>query len=146
MNINLTPQDHKLIQLLRHNARSSVTELAKAMHLSRTTVQQRLSRLEDRGVIQGYTVRLSPEAKARSISAHVMVKADSRDTSAMCQALAEIPQIDTVMSVSGRYDFIVIIRAVDTQQLDTVLDEMWEIDGITDTESSVVLSTKLDRR
>lgn len=146
MNRELTAQDQLLIQLLRQNARASVTDLAKDMNLSRTTVQQRLNRLEEQGVITGYTVRLSPKAEANAVQAHVMVKSDSQNSRQLTDSLSKIPQVETVLSVSGRYDYIVILRVADTQQLDDVLDQIWEVEGITGTESSVVLSTRLDRR
>ena len=146
MNRELTAQDQLLIQLLRQNARASVTDLARDMNLSRTTVQQRLNRLEEQGVITGYTVRLSPRAEANAIQAHVMVKSDSQNSRQLTDSLSKIPQVETVLSVSGRYDYIVILRVADTQQLDDVLDQIWEVEGITGTESSVVLSTRLDRR
>ena len=146
MNRELTAQDQLLIQLLRQNARASVTDLARDMNLSRTTVQQRLNRLEEQSVITGYTVRLSPRAEANAIQAHVMVKSDSQNSRQLTDSLSKIPQVETVLSVSGRYDYIVILRVADTQQLDDVLDQIWEVEGITGTESSVVLSTRLDRR
>ena len=146
MTISLSAQDQLLIQLLRQNARASVTDLAKAMNLSRTTVQQRLHRLEEKQVITGYTVRLSPSAEANAIQAHVLVQSDNQNSRQLTDDLSKIPQVETILSVSGRHDYIVIIRVADTQQLDDVLDLIWEVDGVTNTESSVVLSTRLDRR
>ena len=61
------------------------------------------------------------------------------------EQLAKIPQVDTLLSISGRYDLIAMLSVTDTQQLEQVLDIMWEIEGIVDTESSVVLSTRLNR-
>ena len=143
---SLTPQDHALIQQLQLNARASVTDLAKALQLSRTTVQQRLQRLEDKKAILGYTVRVANEVEKNIIKAHVMIKTDDYNSKLICSRLAKIPQVDTLLSISGRYDLIAMISVADTQQLETVLDSMWEIEGIVDTESSVVLSTRLDRR
>ncbi len=146
MKNNLTPQDHALIQQLQLNARATVTDLAKALQLSRTTVQQRLQRLEDRKVILGYTVRVANEVEKNIIKAHVMIKTDDYNSKKICDRLTNIPQVDTLLSISGRYDLIAMLSVSDTQQLETVLDSMWEIEGIVDTESSVVLSTRLDRR
>ena len=146
MTNNLTPQDHALIQQLQLNARASVTDLAKALQLSRTTVQQRLQRLEDKKAILGYTVRVADEVERNIIKAHVMIKTDDYNTKQICDRLAQIPQVDTLLSISGRYDLIAMLSVSDTQQLEAVLDSMWEIEGIVDTESSVVLSTRLDRR
>ena len=142
----LSPQDHALIQQLQLNARATVTELAKLLHLSRTTVQQRLQRLEDKKIILGYTVRVADEVAKNTIKAHVMIKSNSYNSKLIFAQLTEIPQVDTLLSISGRYDIIAMLSVTDTQQLEQVLDTMWEIDGIVDTESSVVLSTRLDRR
>jgi len=59
--------DQQLIGLLRDNARASLVSLAKALRVSRATVQNRISRLEANGTIVGYTVRLKPEAQAHRI-------------------------------------------------------------------------------
>ncbi|HCH23673.1 MAG TPA: AsnC family transcriptional regulator [Oceanospirillaceae bacterium] len=142
----LSSQDHALIQQLQLNARASVTDLAKALHLSRTTVQQRLQRLEEKKAILGYTVRVANEVEKNIIKAHVMIKTDDYNSKLICDQLAKIPQVDTLLSISGRYDLIAMLSVSDTQQLEAVLDSMWEITGIVDTESSVVLSTRLDRR
>ena len=144
--MQLSYQDHALIQQLQHNARASITDLAKALNLSRTTVQQRLQRLEEKQIILGYTVRVADKATKNTIKAHVLVKTDSYNSKYICDQLTQIPQIDTLLSISGRYDIIAMLSVTDTQQLEVILDQMWDIEGIVDTESSVVMSTRLDRR
>ena len=70
----INSRDQKLLMLLRQNARTSVTELAKAMHVSRSTVQNRIARLEASGVIRGYSVQLGGEFSASQVEAHVSIK------------------------------------------------------------------------
>jgi len=145
MRNEISQQDHALIKQLQLNARASITELAKTLNLSRTTVQQRLQRLEDKQIILGYTVRVADDVSKNTIKAHVSVKTDSYNSKMIGEQLAKIPQVDTLLSISGRYDLIAMLSVTDTQQLEQVLDIMWEIEGIVDTESSVVLSTRLNR-
>ena len=144
--MQLSYQDHALIQQLQHNARASITDLAKALNLSRTTVQQRLQRLEEKQIILGYTVRVAENVAKNTIKAHVLVKTDAYNSKHICDQLTQIPQIDTLLSISGRYDIIAMLSVTDTHQLEVILDQMWDIEGIVDTESSVVMSTRLDRR
>ena len=70
----INSQDQKLLMLLRQNARASITELAKAMHVSRSTGQNRIARLEAGGVIRGYSVQLGGEFSASQVEAHVSIK------------------------------------------------------------------------
>ena len=74
----LTDGDLSLINLLKVNARASVSELARQLGVSRTTAQDRLTRLEEKGVITGYTVRLSAETSEAGVSAYVMISFEPR--------------------------------------------------------------------
>ena len=68
-----SPADEALLSLLRENARASTAEIARKLGLSRTTVQNRIARLEAEGVIRGYTVRLDDEHERHRIRAHMML-------------------------------------------------------------------------
>ncbi len=137
--------DKQLLALLRRNSRTSVAELARVLGLSRSTVKDRISRLEDRNVIQGYSLVLNDEYTKGHVSAHVMVKLESGKPSYAMRHLKQIEQIAKAYAVSGIYDLIVIVEAESTGELDQVLDTIRELDGIKDTLTSVVLSTKFDR-
>src|SRR5437764_6716976 len=76
----MTPQDHALLQLLKANARESTAELARKLGLSRTTVQDRIRRLERDGVIAGYTVRLDGQLGQRQIRAEVLLNVNPKQT------------------------------------------------------------------
>src|SRR5690606_39998158 len=76
-----TDADQALIALLRENARASTAELARRLGVSRTTVQSRIERLEARGVITGYGVRLSPGYEQGLVKAHVLLTRSEEHTS-----------------------------------------------------------------
>ena len=141
----LTDGDLSLINLLKANARASVSELARQLGVSRTTAQDRLSRLEEKGVIAGYTVRLSAETSEAGVSAYVMIAFEPRKAASIVKTLKTFQAIETLQSVSGKIDLMARV-AVDTPEaLDRLLDKIGAIDGVVSTESALVLSTKLDR-
>ena len=142
----LTRKDEELLALLKLNARDSVASLARKLGLSRTTVQDRLRRLEEQNVIEGYSVKLSNEVKRGGISAYVSLSVEPRRAVDVTGALGAIPQIEALYTVSGKYDILAVVTARSTEDMDKLLDEVGQISGVTRTESAIVLSTKLDRR
>ena len=142
----LTRKDEELIALLKLNARESVASLARRLGLSRTTVQDRLKRLEEQKVIEGYSVKLSDETNRGGISAYVSLEVEPRRSLDVTSALTAIAQIEALYTVSGKYDILALVTARSTDDIDRLLDEIGQIGGVTRTESAIVLSTKLDRR
>ncbi len=137
--------DKRLLQLLRDNARQTTTELARQLGLSRTTVKDKIARLEARGVITGYTIRSGEDYQQNWIRAQVMIVADAKQGAAVIRQMKKIDAVHRVYTVSGIYDFIVEVKAESTQQLDAVLDQLGAIDGVEKTLSSVLLSCKFER-
>ncbi len=144
--MNVTEKDEQLIALLQTNARMPVSELARRLGVSRTTIQDRLRRLEVSGVITGYGVRLADQVSAEGILAHVELSVEPRMNAQVVRALMRLPQVETLHTVSGKFDLIAQIRALTTDHIDKVLDQIGVIEGVTRTESAIILSTKLDRR
>lgn len=141
----ISEKDQHVLDLLRENARMSTTDLAKTLKLSRSTVQKRLERLEDTGVIEGYTVQLSSAYMDQEIKAHVSVTVLPRMTTEIIDAMKELPGVRSIYSVSGPYDLIAEIAALSVRDLDSVIDEIIDIKGVERTVSSVILSTRLKR-
>jgi len=138
-------QDQKLLLLLRQNARTSVSDLARALNLSRSTVQNRLARLESGGVIKGYSVQLGEAFAANQVEAHVSIKVVQKLTSRTNAALENISQVAQLFSVSGEYDLIAIVQAQSLEELSAVLDEIGNLEGVERTNSAVVLETRFRR-
>ncbi|MGI9511953.1 MAG: Lrp/AsnC family transcriptional regulator [Anderseniella sp.] len=144
--MSVTEKDEELIALLQTNARMPVSELARRLGVSRTTIQDRLRRLEVSGVITGYGVRLANQTTADGILAHVELSVEPRMNAQVVRALMRLPQVETLHTVSGKFDLIAQIRARTTDHIDMVLDQIGVIEGVTRTESAIILSTKMDRR
>ena len=137
--------DRNLLALLQANARDSTANLARKLGVARTTVLARLARLERERVIVGYTVRLSPGEADRTVQAYVGIVTDPKKVRSVTQRLARLPELSQLSSVSGEFDYIALLRADSTARLDTLLDEIGQIDGVSRTTTSVVLALRIDR-
>lgn len=137
--------DQKLLTALRENGRASTAELARRVGRSRTSVQSRLERLERRGVIVGYGVRLAPEHDLGAVRAHVMIKVGPKEARTVNAALKAIAQVRVLHSVSGDVDLIAVAATASVAEMDEVIDRIGALDGVERTTSSIILSTKFER-
>ncbi len=133
--------DRQLLALLRDNARMSVTDLSKVLRVSRATVQNRIGKLEEAGIIGGYTIRVKPEAEAHRIRAWTGIAVEGNKASAVIQALRGEIGVHTLHSTNGRWDIVAELRADNLELFDRVLARVRRIDGIANTETSILLST-----
>lgn len=133
--------DRQLLALLRDNARMPATTLAKALRVSRATVQNRIDKLEQTGLIVGYTVRLKPEAEAHRIRAFATIAVEGNKTGKVLQALRGEPNVQTLHTTNGRWDIIAELRADSLESFDRTLDRVRLIDGVQATETSILLTT-----
>lgn len=137
--------DQRLLTLLREDARAPVAELARALSLSRTTVQGRLARLERTGVIAGYAVKLSETVERGLIHAFVMLTVEPKQAAAVTSALRALAGVRRLQSVSGPFDMIAAVEAPSVERMDALIDQIGALKGVERTNSSIVLSTKFDR-
>jgi DNA-binding Lrp family transcriptional regulator len=133
--------DRKLIALLRINARASIASLAQQLRVARGTVHNRLTRLEDSGVIVGYTLRLKPQVEEQHIRALMTVLVEGNRTEAVIRALRGDPAVSALYSTNGRWDIVVELRAESLEAFDRVLARIRLVEGISSTETSLLLST-----
>ena len=133
--------DRRLIGLLRDNARTPAASLAKSLKVARGTVQNRLAKLERDGTIAGYTVRLRPAIDEQRIVALMTIAVEGNRLEAVLRTLRGDPSIVTLYTTNGRWDLVAEIRADSLQSFDQVLSRTRRIDGISGTETSLLLST-----
>lgn len=133
--------DHRLIALLRDNARTPVSTLAQKLHVSRGTVQNRLARLEEQGVVVGYTVRLRPDAEPRGIRAWMNIEIEGNTARRVLQSLRGEPAIQALHTTNGRWDIVAELRAENLEDFDRALERIRLIPGIANTETNILLSS-----
>lgn len=140
-----TPADEALLSLLREDARASTADLARRLGLSRTTVQNRIARLETQGVIRGYTVRIDDEHERQRIRAHILLTVRPKQAAAVARALQAMPAVRVLYSISGGHDLIAIAATASVGEMDELTDAIGALDGVERTTSSIILSTKFER-
>ena len=133
--------DHKLMSLLRQDARLTVAALAAKLKVSRGTVTNRIRRLEDDGVIVDYTVRLRPDVQHNAIKAWMSIAVDGNQTRAVIASLLGEPGVATLHDTNGRWDLLAELRAESLQELAKVLERIRLLKGISNTETSIHLET-----
>jgi len=133
--------DHRLIALLRGNARASVASLAKRLGVARGTVQNRMAKLEADGTIVGYTVRLKPDVQEQHIRAFISIAAEGNQVDAVVKALRGDPAVASLHSTNGRWDLVAELRADNLASFDRVLARISRTPGVSSSETSLLLST-----
>lgn len=143
--MHLTPKDDELIDILRNNARMSVTDIAGLLGVSRSTAQKRLEKIEASGAIASYTVVLSDEYQKGQVRAHVSVSLTLKQTNIIVAKLRKMRPVKEIHSVSGPFDLVVVVSANSVSALDLAIDDIISVDGVDRTSTAVILSTKLKR-
>ena len=133
--------DQELLSLLRKDARTSVATLASKLGVSRGTVSNRVTKLEDAGIIVGYTVRLRPDAQPSEISAWMSVAVEGNETRSVIASLLGEPGVATLHDTNGRWDLLAELRAANLSELSQVLERIRLIRGISSSETSIHLET-----
>lgn len=133
--------DQTLIALLRKNARMAVADLAHKLKVSRGTVSNRMRKLEDAGVIQGYTIRLRPDAEPGVIRAWMGVQVEGNQTKAVTASLLGEPGVAALHDTNGRWDLLAELQASSMGDLSQTLERIRLIKGIRGTETNIHLAT-----
>jgi DNA-binding Lrp family transcriptional regulator len=133
--------DHALIALLRRDAREPVAVLSKRLGVSRGTVSNRLRKLEDQGVIVGYSVQLRPDSEPHTIRAWMGILVEGNQTRAVVASILGEPGVTALHDTNGRWDLLAELRADSMKDLSEVLERIRLIKGISTTETNILLSS-----
>ena len=135
--------DRDILAVLQTDARISLQDLSKQVGLSASPCWTRIRRMEEAGVIEGYTVRINAQAVGLAETVIVQVTLDSHSDEALFafgRALADIPEVLEALLVSGDYDYILRIAVSDTRDYERLLRErLYKIPGLRHSKSSFVL-------
>lgn len=134
--------DRRLIGLLRADSRTPAAALAKALKVSRGTVQNRIERLTAKGVIQGFTIRTRPDAEGARVRAVMTIAIEGERSRFVVQALKGFPEVSAVHTTNGRWDLVAELEVETLSAFSHALDRIREIEGIASTETSILLATQ----
>ena len=143
--MRITPADELLLSVLREDARASTADIARKLGLSRTTVQNRIARLEAQGVIRGYTVRVHDDYARSRIHAHILITLRPKQMPSVVKTLQAMPEVRVLYSISGGFDLIAQAVAASVVVLFVLTYAIGAIDGVERTTTSIILSTKFER-
>lgn len=134
--------DERLIAALRHDARASLSDLALQLSLSRTTVRSRIERLQRRGDILGFTVVLKGDVQSDPVRGLMMIGIEGRGAGRITRQLQGLAEVRAIHSTNGRWDLIVELGTETLEALDAALARIRMFDGVSTSETSLLLSTK----
>jgi Lrp/AsnC family leucine-responsive transcriptional regulator len=142
---HLDETDRRLLAELQADGRLTHVALAARVGLSRSTVQERIARLERTGVIRGYTVRLGDSQPAPHLRAYLLVRGGASHERAV-KLLEGFPEVQVADSVSGEVDLILQLQAERIEDLTRIRDEVAKLPGIASTQTLLVMTPRFDRR
>ena len=134
--------DHRLLALLRTDARLPVASLAQDLKVSRATVRSRLDRLIEHGIIQGFTVVLKNPSASNVIRAIVMIAIEGPAADRVMRRLVGFPEMRHVYTTNGRWDIVAELETASLEAFDEILRQLRNVDGISSTETSLLLAAR----
>ncbi len=141
-NMVITDLDQQLIAALRHDARLSISDLAKNLSVSRATLRARLDRLKSAGEILGFTVVLKEDRFQLPIRATMMLAIEGKRADSVIHLLCGMPEAQAIHTTNGRWDIIVELGATDLAAFDAVLGRIRMVEGVSSTETNLLLATR----
>ena len=136
---NLNSIDEKIIGILKSDSRKSFFEIANSIGMSESAIRRRVKNLQDTGVIRKFTIDMGPSNKTSAIT--LISVSSVADTSKVSDQLLELKGIEIVYEITGQYDIATIIVAPTILEINSYIDEIRKIDGVSDTNTVIILRT-----
>jgi len=147
---SLDEVDREIIRLLAANGRVTNEEVAKTVHLSRPAVHARVKRLQEDGVIKGYSALVDWKATGLPLTAYLWVRTGGvrcRDAAeAILRLEVDNAVVDELHRVAGEWCMLLKVRAASAEYLQELVDAIRDLDGVQATMSTIVLSTLSEHR
>ena len=136
---NLNNIDSKIINILKGDSRKPFVEIANLIGMSESAVRRRVKNLQDSGVINKFTVEMGPSNKTSAIT--LISVSSIADTSAVSNQLLKLDGVETIYEITGQYDIATVISAPTILEINSYIDEIRKIDGVSDTNTVIILRT-----
>ena len=131
--------DEKIIKILQNDARKPFVEIANTIGLSESAVRRRIKNLTDNNVIKKFTIEINNSEKTSAIT--LISVASSSDTSTVTSKLLNLEGVDVVYEITGQYDIAAIISAPAISEINSYIDEVRKIEGVSDTNTVIILKS-----
>ncbi len=141
MTVDLDETDRRLLSLLNDDARQSQRQLARQLGVAQGTVTNRIKRLEECGVISGYSAVLNPEKIGWTMTIMAGLRIVKGSMIDVQQKIAADPRVFAVYDVTGDWDSMVLARVKDREDLDNLTKTVFTLEGVARSFTHVVLNT-----
>ena len=134
--------DSQIIALLKRNARMSVTQMAQELAVSRVTIDTHIKKMEQSGVITGYTVKLGTEEFRHKVSGWILISVTANEEERAIEQLVNMPEITRLHTTNGKWDLAAEIQVLSLENFDSTISRLRQVKGIMDTDTSLLLSSR----
>jgi len=143
MNLRMFDEiDRRILSLLQRDGRITNADIARAVEMAPSAVLERVRKLEERRVIEGYHAKLSPRAVAKGLLAFVLVRTDSGWQADAAQRLCSLADVQEVHHIAGEDCFLIKVRTTDTSTLGAMIrDQVSALPNVRSTRTTIVLDT-----
>ena len=134
--------DLHILNIIQNDGRISNAELARKLDMAPSGVLERVRKLEKKGILKGYEVRLDPTRLGLTVTAFIhILTSDAVGSTKVGEALAELPEIQEVHWIAGDYNYLIKTKLKDASDLRSLLKKCGSIKGISDSRTTLVLET-----
>lgn len=127
----LDEKDVLLLKALKENARASLVALARTVGLSRSATHDRITRLEEKGVIKGYTITIETDVISNARAFLCIDFATSVAQKELAYTIGKLPGVEAAYCLSGDLDMLAYCECASTADLATLRDQVSKLDGVT---------------
>jgi len=136
---NIDSFDEKIIKILQNDARKPFVEIANTIGLSESAVRRRIKNLTDNNIIKKFTIEINNSEKTSAIT--LISVASSSEASTVTSKLLNLEGVDVIYEITGQYDIAAIISAPAISEINSYIDEVRKIEGVSDTNTVIILKT-----
>jgi Lrp/AsnC family transcriptional regulator, leucine-responsive regulatory protein len=137
--------DRAILELLQENCKQPLAAIGEKVGLSAPAVVERIHKLEEAGVIRSYTALLDARRLGRDVTAFIGVSMHPGDVHPVEQAITAIDEVLECHHVTGVYTLVLKVKTRNTETLEALIDRVRRLEGVSRTETMVVLSTHTER-
>ena len=136
--------DNQIIALFKPNAQMLATQIARELGVSRVTIDAHIKKMETSGIISGYTVKLGTEEFRHKVSGWILISVQANKEEYAIEKMIGTPEITRLHTTNGKWDLAAEIQVPTLEHFDAVISKLRRIDGITETDTSLLLSSRIE--
>lgn len=131
--------DQRILEILRMDSRKSFVEIGKDIGLSESAIRRRIKNLIDNGTISRFTIEENQNKKTNAIT--LLSVSPTTDTNSVASKLQDIDGVNIIYEITGQYDIAVILSSNSINEINSSIDEIRRIEGVSDTDTVIILRT-----